>query len=482
MSETTTNNLANNDYLRYFAAAFTSILLLTGAFLISSYLSTNSAQASQTINADLNAEYFANANTTNSNKNSDTSKEDGNHNQLVQAQPESNSSQNPNNQCTYITDDLRIDFTNDQQQVLRLQAFLKAYAYDYVELTGSFDESTLQAVRAFQARHADDILSPWGYESDEATGYVYITTRQKINEIYCNEDVQLTSKQTAEIQQYRNKLSRWRQEGASFETPEYLRQYNPQLAAQTAPTVSNQNNQGSVAGEANTTVAQADQDTSGDSDENTDDQTQNNEESATTTDENEDTATSAENNQNESGFFDRLFGNDDENDEVSTSSQDGQVAATSTEDLNSTNTTSTATDTSDNNTDLATSIDKAATTVHSGVNSVFSFILSPTFLLVLLGLLILLLIATLLEDDNDRNDTDEDALYGFDPDDDDDDFGTDDSADETNSKENAEANDASKEKSTDETAEPVDTKTRSAEFGENDDKAKASDSTNEDSS
>ncbi|PSO47762.1 MAG: hypothetical protein BRC24_00010, partial [Parcubacteria group bacterium SW_4_46_8] len=61
MSETTTNNLANNDYLRYLAAAFTSILLLTGAFLISSYLSTNSAQASQTINADLNAEYFANA-------------------------------------------------------------------------------------------------------------------------------------------------------------------------------------------------------------------------------------------------------------------------------------------------------------------------------------------------------------------------------------------------------------------------------------
>ncbi|PSO46618.1 MAG: hypothetical protein BRC24_01040, partial [Parcubacteria group bacterium SW_4_46_8] len=472
-------------YLRFFAAAFTSILLLIGAFLIGPYFYTTSAQASQTINADLNAEYFANADSAKtSNKNSDTSKEDGNHNQLAQAQPESNSLQNSNNQCTYITDNLRIDFTNDQEQVLRLQAFLKAYAYDYVELTGSFDESTLQAVRAFQARHADDILSPWGYESDEATGYVYITTRQKINEIYCNEDVQLTSEQTAEIQQYRNKLSRWRQEGASFETPEYLRQYNPQLAAQTAPTVSNQNNQGSVAGEEDTTVAQADQDTPGDSSENTDDQTQNNEESATTTDENEDTATSADNNQDENGFFDRLFGNDDGNDEVSTSSQDGQVAATSTEDLNSTNTTSAATNanTSDNNTDLATSIDNAATTVHSGVNSAVGFLLSPTFLLVLLGLLILLLIATLLEDDNDRNDTDEDALYGFDPDDDDDDFSTDDSADETNSKENAETNDASEEKSTDETAEPVDTKTRSAEFDENDDKAGASDSTNEDSS
>lgn len=84
-----------------------------------------------------------------------------------------------NNNCDYLTDDLRIDMANDSQQVYRLQAFLQAYAYDYVDLTGTFDEATLRAVRAFQTRHADDILEPWGYEADESTGYVYITTRQK---------------------------------------------------------------------------------------------------------------------------------------------------------------------------------------------------------------------------------------------------------------------------------------------------------------
>ncbi|MEX2368812.1 MAG: peptidoglycan-binding domain-containing protein, partial [Candidatus Paceibacterota bacterium] len=129
-------------------------------------------------------------------------------------------------QSLYLEDHLRIDFDNDPEEVLRLQSFLKTYeGYDYVSLSGTFDESTLRAVEAFQTRYAGDILTPWGYQADEATGYVYITTKQKINEIYCDEQFMLNREQQAEILAYREKLNQWRAQGASFETPQYLATY-----------------------------------------------------------------------------------------------------------------------------------------------------------------------------------------------------------------------------------------------------------------
>jgi hypothetical protein len=38
-------------------------------------------------------------------------------------------------------------------------------------------------VHALQTKYAADILAPWGIK--ESTGYVYLTTRKKVNEIYC---------------------------------------------------------------------------------------------------------------------------------------------------------------------------------------------------------------------------------------------------------------------------------------------------------
>jgi len=86
--------------------------------------------------------------------------------------------------CPYLTSYLKYGQPNDPMQVIKLQAFLKAYEkHDYVNITGVFDEATLRAVNAFQMKYQDEILNPWGLEAP--TGYVYKLTLAKINEIIC---------------------------------------------------------------------------------------------------------------------------------------------------------------------------------------------------------------------------------------------------------------------------------------------------------
>ena len=78
---------------------------------------------------------------------------------------------------------------NDSIQVIRLQAFLKTFEkFDYVTVNGVFDQATLQAVNEFQLRYKDEILTPWGIS--QPTGYVYIRTLGKINQILCGTSIQ----------------------------------------------------------------------------------------------------------------------------------------------------------------------------------------------------------------------------------------------------------------------------------------------------
>ncbi len=83
----------------------------------------------------------------------------------------------------YLTAYLRMGRENDAEQVRRLQFVLKEMEGFEVEINGVFDAATLAAVNAFQVRYADDILAPWGITAP--TGYTYITTRKKVNEVYC---------------------------------------------------------------------------------------------------------------------------------------------------------------------------------------------------------------------------------------------------------------------------------------------------------
>jgi hypothetical protein len=73
---------------------------------------------------------------------------------------------------------------NNRLEVIKLQIFLRTFeGFNNLQVTGVYDLPTYRAVEIFQKRYSQDILGPW--EIDDSTGYVYITTRLAINNIFC---------------------------------------------------------------------------------------------------------------------------------------------------------------------------------------------------------------------------------------------------------------------------------------------------------
>ena len=103
--------------------------------------------------------------------------------------------------CPLITSYMRLGANNDGQQVARLQAFMKDSQELDVDVTGIFDQKTDAAVRAFQTEYLADTMNPWG--ANLASGYVYITTSKKINELACNTPLTLSAPDMAIIDAYK---------------------------------------------------------------------------------------------------------------------------------------------------------------------------------------------------------------------------------------------------------------------------------------
>jgi hypothetical protein len=82
---------------------------------------------------------------------------------------------------------------------MKLQTFLNNFEAFSLAVNGTYDMATYNAVKAFQVKYANFILTPWG--ATQPTGYVYYTTKKTINEIYCKFQKQfpLTGDQEAEI-------------------------------------------------------------------------------------------------------------------------------------------------------------------------------------------------------------------------------------------------------------------------------------------
>ena len=109
-------------------------------------------------------------------------------------------------QCNYLLEYLRISKENNPVEVRKLQVFLRDYeGFTDLAVTGIFDQETFDAVSAFQTKYKSDILTPWG--SVLPTAYVYITTKKKINEIYCQSEFPLTNTQLKEIDDYKERTS-----------------------------------------------------------------------------------------------------------------------------------------------------------------------------------------------------------------------------------------------------------------------------------
>jgi len=83
----------------------------------------------------------------------------------------------------YLTAFIKFGQNNDTEQVKRLQYVLKNFEGAGIEENGTYDQATLSAVHSFQTKYWDTILAPWNIK--QSTGFVYLTTRKKVNEIYC---------------------------------------------------------------------------------------------------------------------------------------------------------------------------------------------------------------------------------------------------------------------------------------------------------
>ncbi len=67
----------------------------------------------------------------------------------------------------------------------KLQLFLRLHEMMDVSITGRYDAQTVAAVNQFQTKYRSDILAPWNLSAP--TGYVYVATANKINDMVCGE-------------------------------------------------------------------------------------------------------------------------------------------------------------------------------------------------------------------------------------------------------------------------------------------------------
>lgn len=117
--------------------------------------------------------------------------------------------------CVYLKDHLRRDWNNDRFEVLKLQYFLmNLEGHSNLQATGVFDDATYAAVSEFQNKYFDDILKPWGHTAP--TGFVYILTKKKVNEIVCRAAFPVSAQEQEEINNFRTFLENLRANGIAL--------------------------------------------------------------------------------------------------------------------------------------------------------------------------------------------------------------------------------------------------------------------------
>lgn len=105
--------------------------------------------------------------------------------------------------CTpYLTTFLGRNFDNSVIEVIKLQQFLKTNLSIPLTITGSYDEDTIAAVRAFQVKYASDILTPWGIQTP--SGIVYMSTIRTVNSLVCGVALPVTIGESIATSAYKN--------------------------------------------------------------------------------------------------------------------------------------------------------------------------------------------------------------------------------------------------------------------------------------
>lgn len=107
--------------------------------------------------------------------------------------------------CNYLLEYIKLGANNNPEEVRKLEVFLNQFEGENLIVNGIYEKADFDAVSRFQEKYMADILSPWKH--NEATGYVYITTKKQINELYCQREFVLTPQQLAEIASFVSRLS-----------------------------------------------------------------------------------------------------------------------------------------------------------------------------------------------------------------------------------------------------------------------------------
>jgi uncharacterized repeat protein (TIGR01451 family) len=120
--------------------------------------------------------------------------------------------------CYYLYDYLHTGWNNNPVEVKKLQVFLKDLEGYPVVVTGVYDAQTVTYLDQFQVKYASDILIPWDGTSNPS-GFTYILTKKKVNEIYCQTAFPLTTQQQQVIDAYRQFINDLNANGVQIVPP-----------------------------------------------------------------------------------------------------------------------------------------------------------------------------------------------------------------------------------------------------------------------
>ncbi len=85
----------------------------------------------------------------------------------------------------YLSSFLHTMDNENPVEVMKLQFFFNDFEDMTLTLDGLYNSATIEAVKTYQRKYSEAILRPWGIT--EPNGYVYIKTREHINERFCGD-------------------------------------------------------------------------------------------------------------------------------------------------------------------------------------------------------------------------------------------------------------------------------------------------------
>jgi len=103
--------------------------------------------------------------------------------------------------CPVVNHVLKPDIRNEVVEVRNVQNFLRTFEGIDIQDSGQYNEETVSAVKQFQMKYGDEVLTPWNVKTP--TGIVGIITAKKINQIACGSPFEIGDTDREYIAKYK---------------------------------------------------------------------------------------------------------------------------------------------------------------------------------------------------------------------------------------------------------------------------------------